>query len=166
MTRALDAASPQAQAFWARYVASVGAEPTARFFEAFHFGDDQAMADELAELVLAGRKRATASLLWAYESENEPLPVLGGLSIVTLWSGEPVCVIETTSVEVVPFGRVTEDFAATEGEGDGSLDFWRRAHEAFFGRECERLGRQFTHAAPVVCEEFRVVFAVDAGRTD
>lgn len=164
MTRALDAASPEVQAFWARYVASVGADPAERFCEAFHFGDDQAMADELAELVLSGRKRATASLLWAYESENEPLPVRGGLSIVTRWSGEPVCVIETTSVEVVPFDQVTEDFAATEGEGDGSLDYWRRAHEAFFGRDCVRIGRRFTPSVPVVCETFRVVFPVGGGR--
>lgn len=31
------------------------------FYEAFHFGDTEALAQELAALVLAGTKRATAS---------------------------------------------------------------------------------------------------------
>jgi uncharacterized protein YhfF len=58
----------------------------------------------------------------------------------------------------VPFSEVDEDFAATEGEGDGSLVYWQRAHTAFFGRECQRLGREFSLSAPVVCETFAVVF--------
>ena len=79
---------------------------------------------------------------------------LGG----TLFSGEPVCVIETRDIKIVPFSEVDEDFAATEGEGDGSLAYWQRAHTAFFGRECQRLGREFSLSAPVVCEKFAVVF--------
>ena len=35
--------------------------------------------------------------------------------------------------------EVTEDFAAAEGEGDGTLAYWRRVHWSYFGRECERL---------------------------
>jgi uncharacterized protein YhfF len=45
-------------AFWAAYVASCGVrgEP----LEAFGFGDSAEMADELADLVLAGTKRASS----------------------------------------------------------------------------------------------------------
>jgi uncharacterized protein YhfF len=150
--------SPEVRAFWARFVALLACDPSERFYKSFHFDDNQPSADELAELVLRGTKRATAALLWSYESENKPLPTPGSLSIVTLWSGAPICVIDTTSVEVVPFEQVSADFAATEGEGDGSLEFWRRAHTAFFGRECLRVGREFGPSAPVVCEQFRVVF--------
>jgi len=82
----------------------------------------------------------------------------GDLSVVTRFSGEPVCVIETRKVTIVPFVEVTAEFAATEGEGDGSLEFWRRAHTAYFGRECKRIGREFSQHMPVVCEEFAVVF--------
>jgi uncharacterized protein YhfF len=69
-----------------------------------------------------------------------------------------VCVIETLGIQIVPFSKVDADFAATEGEGDGSLAHWQRAHTAFFGRECQRLGREFSLAAPVVCERFAVVY--------
>ncbi|HEY6135555.1 MAG TPA: ASCH domain-containing protein [Rubrivivax sp.] len=50
------------------------------------------------------------------------------------------------------------EFAATEGEGDGSLRYWRRAHEAYFARECERIGRVPESHMPVVCERFDVVY--------
>jgi uncharacterized protein YhfF len=58
---------------------------------------------------------------------------------------------------VLPFDDVTAEFAAIEGEGDGSLAYWREAHIDFFTRECQRLGRTFDLRMPVVCEQFRVV---------
>ena len=132
----------------------VPAEP----YEVFYFDDNQPSADELAALVMAGTKRATASLLWSYQAEGEPLPQVGDLSLVTDWAGEPQCVIETTTVQVVPYEQVPEAFAATEGEGDGSLAYWRRAHWACFGRECARLGREPQLDMPVVCERFEVIW--------
>ena len=50
------------------------------------------------------------------------------------------------------------EFAAAEGEDDGSLESWRRGHWAYFGRECARIGRDPDAGMPVVCESFRVVF--------
>ncbi|MBL8199410.1 MAG: ASCH domain-containing protein [Chromatiales bacterium] len=164
MSTALTRASPDVQAFWAAYVGHLGNDPSERFFQACYFDDNEPSADELAELVVRGRKRATAALLWAHEAENEPLPVPGSLSVVTRWSGAPVCIIETTAVEVIPFERVGADFAAAEGEGDGSLAYWQRTHLAFFGRECARIGREFSPSAPVVCERFRVVFPADVAK--
>lgn len=149
---------PSIQAFWSAYVSTLDRDPADRFNEAFHFDDNAPSADELAALVLAGRKRATAALVWAYEAEDKPMPRPGDLSVVTLFSGEPVCIIETQDVRIVPFSQVDADFAATEGEGDSSLAYWQRAHTAFFGRECRRLGREFSAGAPVVCERFTVVY--------
>lgn len=163
MPSSLDQLSPETQSFWGRFVAHLGHDPAQRFFEAFHFDDNQPSADELAELVLRGTKRATAALLWSYEAERKPLPEAGSLSIVTRWSGAPVCVIETTAVELVPFQDVSAEFAAIEGEGDGSLAFWQRVHTAFFGRECVRLGKVFDAQALVVCEQFKVVFPLHHG---
>ena len=58
-----------------------------RFYETFYFNDYEASANELAQLVLAGNKRATAALLWSMNADNEPLPKAGGLSAVTDWRG-------------------------------------------------------------------------------
>jgi uncharacterized protein YhfF len=144
--------------FWEAFTATRADDPTKHFLEAFHFDDNQPSADELASLVLAGRKRATAGLLRAHDHENRPVPRVGDLSIVTDYAGTALCVIETVRVDIVPFEDVTEDFAATEGEGDGSLAYWRRAHEAFLGRECARIGCLPDPRMPVVCERFEVVF--------
>ena len=127
-------------------------------YEAWHFCDNESDANELAALVLAGRKRATTGDLWSYEVEQEELPQAGDLSVITDWAGNAVCVIQTTAVEVVPFDAVTEEFAATEGEGDGSLKYWREVHEAVYSRRLPDIGRVFEPDMPVVCECFEVVY--------
>jgi uncharacterized protein YhfF len=127
----------------------------------FAFGDGEALATELAALARRGEKAATASLLWETAAEGKRAPRPGDLSVVTAWDGRPLCVIETTGVEVHAFEDVGAEFAAAEGEGDRSLDFWRRAHWSYFGRVCERLGRERSPRMPVVCERFRVVFDPD-----
>ena len=149
---------PALTGFWSAFCAASGQDRTPQFYEAFHFDDNEASANALAALVLAGTKRATAALVWYLESADRPAPAPGALSVVTDWAGRPLCVIETVAVEVVPFDQVTADFAATEGEGDGSLDYWRRVHWDFFGRECARIGRERSTDMPVLCERFRVVY--------
>jgi uncharacterized protein YhfF len=149
---------PHIAPFWQSFVETQAVDPSPRFFEAFHFDDNERSADELARLVLAGRKRATAGLVWSFEAASVPLPKVGDLSVVTNWAKTPLCVIETRRVDVIVFDEVSEEFAATEGEGDGSLRYWREAHWAYFGRECERMGRTREPSMPVVCERFEVIF--------
>jgi uncharacterized protein YhfF len=145
-------------AFWGDFARTASGANEERFYEAFFFGDSEEMANGLAELVLRGTKRATAGALSRYEAEGQRLPQPGDLSIVTSWSGHPLCVIETQSVEVVPFREVTSEFAATEGEGDGSLSFWQRAHRESFSRACAAAGKEFSESMLVVCERFAMVY--------
>ena len=86
------------------------------------------------------------------------MPRPGDPSIVERWSGEPICVIETSAIAMVPFAEVGAEFAAAEGEDDGSLESWRRGHWSYFDRECARIGREPDAGMPVVCESFSVVF--------
>jgi uncharacterized protein YhfF len=150
------------QCFWSAFACAKGELDDSRFLEAFSFGDNESLANELAELVLRGVKRATAGSLWALQAEGKRPPKRGDLSIVTNWGGQPLCVIETEAVQIVPFFEVTAEFAATEGEGDLSLSYWRAAHTEFFTRECSRIGRTFEQTMPVVCERFRVVYQPSA----
>lgn len=149
--------NPRVQTFWNAFQARAGQDLSSRFYEAFHFADDEALADGLGALVLAGTKRATSDLLWTLEAEGKPLMRPGSLSIVQTWRGVPLCVIETTSVVVLPFEAVGATFAREEGEGDLSLDHWRAVHWAYFGGACQKLGRDPDLFMPVVCERFRVV---------
>lgn len=144
--------------FWYAFAKSLGSVDATRFYDVCVFGDSEDLANELAELVVRRIKRATAGSVWSYEDEGKRIPVPGDLSIVTNWAGSPLCIIETESVEVVPFSEVSSEFAATEGEGDGSLSFWREAHRLYFTRECARAGRQFSEDMLVACERFQVVY--------
>ena len=67
----------QAQKFWDEYRATLADDVSVRFHEVFHFADSERVADELAQLVLAGTKRATASLAWMHEHEGTTPPSLG-----------------------------------------------------------------------------------------
>jgi uncharacterized protein YhfF len=147
------------QSFWNAFAtATDGGADEERFYEAFFFGDSEALANELAELVLRGVKCATTGSVCSLELEGKALPHAGALSVVTNWQGEPLCVIETESVEVMPFNRVSAEFATTEGEGDGSLSFWREAHIGFFKREASQAAREFSEDMLVACERFKLVY--------
>lgn len=147
---------------WSEYSTTQGGIDENRFYEAFCFGDSDAMADELGQLVLAGIKRATAGSVWSYESSGKPIPKRGDLSVVMDSKQRALCIIETMQVDVIAFDQVSAEFAAVEGEGDGSLAYWQEAHLAYFTRECERSGRNFSSSMPIACERFKVVYAPPA----
>jgi uncharacterized protein YhfF len=153
---------PSLQTFWNAFDAATGAADITRFYEVCVFGDSEQLANELVALVLSGIKRATAGSVWSYEAEGKRLPTPGDLSIVTNWAGQPLCVIETSSVVVLPFNQVSAEFAAIEGEGDGSLEFWRKAHRDYFERECHAAGKLFSEDMLISCEQFRVVYQPSA----
>lgn len=142
---------------WADELIAGGVPLDLRRVESWCFGGDAALADDLLAQVIAGTKRATTGSTWALDAERAPYPMVGGHSIVTTFAGEPRVLLETTRVEILRFADVDAEFAAVEGEGDGSLAYWRRVHIDYFTQECAALGRTFTEDMPVVCERFKVV---------
>lgn len=148
----------KAAAFWRRFCESDSGVEAGEPYQVWHFGDNRELADELCELVLEGRKRATACLVWEAEHNPSDAPVLNGYSIITDFDGEPKCIIKTTEVRILPFNEVDEKFAAEEGEGDLSLDFWRRLHWDYFTRKCGEMGKEVSPTMEVMCERFKVVY--------
>lgn len=122
------------------------------------FSDNAKEATELAALVNQGIKRATAPALWAFEKMASPLPLVGGVFIVVDGNGEAVCVVKTTKVSIIPFNKISEENAYREGEGDRSLEYWRRVHIQFYKRQFEPLNLNFDESMPIVFEEFEKVF--------
>ena len=133
-------------------------EPGAAGVTAWAFGAGPKMETELAELVLSGSKRATASSLQGILTDGDPLPQVGTYSVILDGTETARCIIRTTSVTIAPFDQVTDEFAAQEGEGDGSLRYWRDGHRHFFSREHDALNIPFHDAIPVICEKFTVVW--------
>lgn len=124
------------------------------------YGDSPELSESLLRLIRSGRKRAGTGLLWAYEHDGEEIAGAGDIEIVINHLDEPALVTRITSAHVVPYGEVTAEYAAIEGEGDGSLGYWREAHWAFFSRECARIGREPDESMPVVCSIFEVLNVV------
>jgi uncharacterized protein YhfF len=150
---------PSVKEMWSKYLLSIDEDPeeSTKSYDSWYFCDNEADANELAQLVLEGEKRGTASLHMLYDLQSEEVPKEGCLSIITNWTGEAQCIIETVKVDIVPFKEVTPEFAAMEGEGDKSLQYWRDAHWRFFSRELAVRKVDPAEDMLVVCEEFRVV---------
>lgn len=124
--------------------------------EHWSFGLTEEDANYLLDLVLEGKKRATASSFLGYEIEGEEIPKAGEMSVITYWNGTPACVIKTTSVRVIPYKEITFDIAKLEGEDD-TLESWQNHHSKFFTEEGNEVGYEFTEDMPVVFEEFEVI---------
>lgn len=157
---------------------------------AWSFGgeDDPQTADRLLELVLAGRKTATASAYREYEEEARSragadtpdprsgdtltrtgvdldlaLPEPGLLSIILDGSGHPRALVRITDVEVCRFADVPAEHARLEGEGDGSLQHWRAVHRDVFAANAPH-GEPVTDDSLVVLERFEVLVPASARR--
>jgi uncharacterized protein YhfF len=116
--------------------------------ESFSFGDSPALADELLNLVLIGKKTATC---WS-ASEGDKGVEAGKQWVVKDGLGRPRAVLETVELTRRGFGDVDPAFAFEEGEGDRSLEYWRRAHTDYFTQRGE-----FSEAMDLYCERFRLV---------
>jgi uncharacterized protein YhfF len=152
--------TPQVQAYWSEFKTAAGLGHDR--YEVVAFGDSADMADELAELVLHGPKRATAGLLHDFEVNNEPMPAVGDYVVVIDGRGAPRCIWRTTEVAVKPLIEVDEAFAWDEGEGDRTRADWLEGHRRFFTRQAAREGFQFHDRMDTVFERFAVVWPPEA----
>jgi uncharacterized protein YhfF len=124
--------------------------------ERFAFGDKAAMATELAGLVAKGEKTASC---WAAVHGDQGAFV-GQQFIVTDGRDRDVAIIETVELSERRYDQIDEEWAKAEGEGDCSLEAWRKAHEAFFKRE-----GVFAPDMPLWCERFKLVKVLPLGST-
>lgn len=115
--------------------------------ERWKFGTNN---DELVNLVLSGKKTATTSLYSGYEYN---IPKIGDKSIITYSDGKDVCLIKNVNVLITNFGNITEDLAYLEGEGDRSLEYYRKVHSEFFKKK----DKNFNDNTLVVFEIFKVI---------
>ncbi len=155
--RAMTPDQPAIDAFVQRYRDQTGDD--APIAGAFCFGDSPGLADELAELVRTGPKRATAGTIVEYEAEGEPLPEPGQRWVVHDGAGQPVVLIETTEVRVGPLATTLDPaFAWDEGEGDRTYEDWLAQHTGYWNRTLPAIGQAFDPDMAVALERFTVRF--------
>ena len=142
--------------FWRIFCAASGTNSETPY-QVWYFGNSPEMARELAELVIAGKKCATASLAEFNKLHPEIAPFDNGHSVVTDFEGTPLCVIQTTEIRHIPFDEVDAQFAFDEGEGDQSLEYWRDLHCRYFTKEAAENDLEFNEKSLVCCERFQLL---------
>jgi uncharacterized protein YhfF len=146
-----------AQNHWRSFKRAHGLDDSLELADAFQFGDSYELANELADLVVNGPKRATCGSIAELETMNEPMPEVGDHWIVCDGSGRPVAVIRTTDVRVGPLSSVDDEFAWDEGEGDRSRADWLGAHTRYFTRALAAIGHDMHADIEVVFERFELL---------
>ena len=144
--------------YWEKYLATLSSVEAAPGFDYWHFGDSEEMANDLAELVLNGKKTATSSLPWEIQEHGWKEPKTGDKVVITFWNGRPACIIEITEALVRPFDEIDESFVRDYGEGDRSLAWWRSAMWDYYSTACRTARRRPYPKMPVACQRFRLVY--------
>ncbi len=145
-------------AFWLAFRANMPALAGLSGYDVVSFADSPETATELAELVVVGRKRATAGLLRQFGPEGEPLPVIGGFVVLVDGRAQPRAIWRTKELRLGPLVSVDDAFAWDEGEGDRSRAYWLEEHRAFFRRLAKQGGFDFYDEIETVFERFTVVW--------
>lgn len=144
-------------AFWNKYLAIAPEAESATKVSASVAGNNE-IADELLELYFKGKKTAGSGLVKDYKVSGDELPQVGDYWMILDSEGEPRCIVKTVRVEFYQFDEVPVEAAIAEGEGDLSLDYWRKAHTDFFAPFLKNWGVVDLNKEKVVTEFFEVVF--------
>jgi uncharacterized protein YhfF len=130
-------------------------DDAARYFLPMKIGSASAMADEGADLIIAGTKTATSSPLWHYPDGR--IPFVGALSLLLDNSDRPRGIVETTRVEVKLFSAIDAAFAHDYGEGPRTLSWWQSTMQDWYRADAARHGQPFDVSTPIICERFKLV---------
>jgi uncharacterized protein YhfF len=118
---------------------------------ALELGTPGPMRERLNALVVAGLKRATAGLVSDYV--DEPFETPGEHLALVDNDLRRIATVQVTAVIESTFAQVPWSFAATEHEGDASIEEWRDGHRAFWEGE----GVVVTDDMPVYLVYFELV---------
>ena len=114
--------------------------------EKWKFGMDN---NKLIDLVLSNKKTATSSLF----IDETNLPVIGEESIICYDDDTFACIVKTVDYKIIKFNEMTEEYAKLEGEGDLSLEYWKKVHYDFF----KSINPSFNEDSKIIFEIFEVV---------
>ena len=142
--------------FWEKAKKATGIKGS--FQDAYGFGDNPRLMDELLILILTGKKTAATTLVREMELEGTPEPRRGEYSIILDGSEKPRAIIQTLSIRRLRFCEVDKEHAHWEGEGNRTLKSYRRNHIDYYRRRGEALGFKFSKKMEVLLERFKLIY--------
>lgn len=145
--------------FWQSYLETLlpGRGPAGPFVEAA-FAGTRELADELLDLYLNGQKTAGSSIKEDFLAAGDPLPRVGNFWILLNSRDEPTCLLRTEKIAVHKFYDVPPEIALAEGEGDLSLEHWRRVHRTAYEPQLAEWGLASIADATVITEYYTLLF--------
>lgn len=144
------------EAFWLEYQRAC--DICVEGFSATALGPTAQVANEIAELMARGIKRAHASLLRDFQQSLEALPQPGDHIVILDGMGLPRAIVKTRHVEKRLFTDIDDEFAFDSGEGDLSLRWWLSAYRQQFAEQAEREGFEAGEQLELVLEYFELVW--------
>lgn len=143
--------------YWHTFLEKTGRDSDETCAGDLNFDSNGFMNDGQIALILSGRKTAFFTSFPSLSIDGEPVPVSGELYLVLDRAGNPRCVIELESVNIVPFCDVTWEMAKREGE-DENLEKWREKYRGYLEDEGAVVGFDFSPDIRMVYQVFRVVY--------
>jgi uncharacterized protein YhfF len=126
----------------------------ARHFLPMFIGTTPDTADEGAAAILNGTKTLTSSPFWEFADGR--IPFVGTLSMLLNGSRQPVAIVETTRIEIMPFNAISDELAFAYGEGERTAVWWRKAMGDWYRGSASRYGVEFREEAPIIWEWIKV----------
>lgn len=147
-----------AQVLWDEFVAKYPAYRNMRVNRVFHFYDTEEAANKAVDLVGKDVKRAYSQALLKIQLEQEAIPHIGSVAIVTDFAGNAKYVLQTTSMKFLPLFSMHEEHARLEAEGDKSLGYWRKTQWQVWARQLAKHGRIPKVPMMIVFERFERLY--------
>lgn len=143
--------------YWNNFIEKTGRSSEDKCAGDLNFEAKGFVGDEMIALVLGNKKTAFFTSWATYAIDQEPLPVSGELYVVLDRANTPRCIIETESVNIIPFNEVTWNMAQQEGE-DENIEQWRERKREYLEDEGAVLGFEFTPDIKLVFQTFKVIW--------
>ena len=122
------------------------------------FAGNKEITDDLLKLYLLRKKTAGSSIVEDFLSAGDPLPQAGNYWIFLNSKEEPACLLKTASIKIHKFFEVPVEIAIAEGEGDLSLEHWRKVHAELYAPFLKSWGLDSIQNATVITEFFSIVY--------
>lgn len=145
--------------YWNRFISTLprDSRPIQPNISASVAGNNE-ITDELLNLYLCGKKIAGSSIVEDFLSAGDELPKIGNYWILLNSKQEPSCILKTIDIKLHKFNEVTVEIAIAEGEGDLSLEYWRKVHADLYTPFLNAWGLKRIEDATVITEFFSIVY--------
>ena len=143
--------------YWKRFLKETNRPQQCPYAGEMEFADNKEDSIYFLSQILSGQKQANFTTLKSFEIDMESLPKKGFYSILVDYLENPVGVIETVDVLIVPFNQITQEMAMWDGSSS-SLEEWRAFKKEEFIYDGQVMGYEFDESMPVVIDKFNLVW--------